>query len=237
MPPTLTNPRRSGSGKRLGTLIRYGTGVERNLAGGPLPKRVGRIRDQAIDERVLAVAGRHLAQRGYDALSLAAVAEEADTSRQALYRRWPDKASLAAAVVAAVADGTNAAASPDDPFAALVAELTDFQRGVSRAGRLSLVGTMLQDGTDADVLEGYRARVVAPRRHRLRAILEAAQQAGLVDADADLEVAVTMCTGSWYGRALAGTPPPPRWPQRTAALVWRSLGGHVPASRPERKRL
>jgi AcrR family transcriptional regulator len=210
--------------------------VERNLAGGPpVAKRAGRIRDQAIDARVLAVAGRHLALRGYDALSLAAVAEEADTSRQALYRRWPDKASLAAAVVASVADGTKAAAS-NDPFAALVAELTDFQRGVSRAGRLSLVGTMLQDGTDADVLAGYRTRVVAPRRHRLRAILEAAQQTGLVDADADLEVAVTMCTGSWYGRALAGTPPPPRWPQRTAALVWRSLGGRVPASRPERKR-
>ncbi|HEY2563654.1 MAG TPA: TetR/AcrR family transcriptional regulator [Acidimicrobiales bacterium] len=211
--------------------------MERNPAGSPpAAKRAGRIRDQAIDARVLAVARRHLAQRGYDALSLAAVAEEADTSRQALYRRWPDKASLAAAVVATVADGTEAAASLNDPFAALIAELADFQRGVSRAGRLSLVGTMLQNGTDAEVLERYRARVVAPRRRRLRAILEAAQQAGLVDADGDLEVAITMCTGSWYGRALAGTPPPPRWPQRTAALVWRSLGGHVPASRQERNR-
>lgn len=210
--------------------------MERNLPDSPPgTKRAGRLRDQAIDARVLAVAGRHLARRGYDALSLAAVADEADTSRQSLYRRWPDKASLAAAVVASVADGTNTAGSPRDPFAALVAELTDFQRGVSRAGRLSLVGTMLQDGTDADVLEGYRARIVAPRRQRLRAILEAAQQAGLLDAEADLEVAVSMCTGSWYGRALAGTPPPPRWPQRAAALVWRSLGGQVPPSRPERK--
>ncbi|HEX4220498.1 MAG TPA: TetR/AcrR family transcriptional regulator [Acidimicrobiales bacterium] len=200
----------------------------------PEAKRAGRTRDRAIDARVLAVAGRHLAQRGYDGLSLAAVADEANTSRQALYRRWPDKASLAAAVVATVADGTKAAACPADPFGALVAELTDFQRGVSRAGHLSLVGTMLQDGTDADVRKGYRARVVAPRRRRLRAILEAAQQAGLVEADGDLEVAVTMCTGSWYGRALTGTPPPPRWPERTAALVWRSLGGTLPGSRPER---
>ncbi len=37
-------------------------------------------------------------------MSLAAVAEEADTSRQALYRRWPNKAELAEAVVATMTD-------------------------------------------------------------------------------------------------------------------------------------
>jgi hypothetical protein len=106
-----------------------------------------------------------------------------------------------------------------------VAELADFQRGVSRRGRLSLVGTMLQDTTDPAVKEAYLARVVAPRRRRIRAILETAVQLGLADADADLEIAVTMCTGCWYGRALAGAPVPANWPQRTATLVWRAIGG------------
>ncbi len=46
-----------------------------------------------------------------------------------------------------------------------------------------------------------------------------------IDSDADLEVAITLCTGSWYARALAGLPPPPDWPGRTAALVWRAVGG------------
>ncbi|MGI8753904.1 MAG: TetR/AcrR family transcriptional regulator [Acidimicrobiales bacterium] len=196
----------------------------------PGTKRAGRSRDGAIDERVLAAAGRHLAWRGYEALSLAAVAEEAGTSRQALYRRWPDKAALASAVVATLADAKPADGSSEDLFAALVAELADFQRGVSRQGRMSLVGTMLQAGTDPNVLARYRTNVVAPRRRRLRAILETAQQAGLVDADADLDVAVTMCTGSWYGRALTGMKPPPRWPHRSAALVWRAIGGRLPAA-------
>lgn len=172
-------------------------------------------------------------------MSLAAVAEDAGTSRQALYRRWPDKASLAAAVVATMGDSGEVIAAEDrigDPFVALVAELANFERGVSRPGRLSLVGTMLQDATEADVLARYRARVVAPRRQRLRTILEVAQQLGMVDADADLEVAVTMCTGCWYGRALAGTLAPPRWPERTAALVWRAIGGHLAATRTGRKR-
>lgn len=74
----------------------------------------------------------------------------------------------------------------------------------------------------------YRARVIAPRRRRLRTILERAIRLGLLDTDADLDVAVTMCTGGWYGRALAGAEPPPDWPRRTATLIWRSLGGGDP---------
>lgn len=190
--------------------------------------RRGRSRDASIDDRVLAVAGRHLALHGYEAMSLAAVAEEAATSRQALYRRWPNKAALAEAAVGAMADNGEGLPT-DDPFAALVAELADFERGISRPGRLSLVGTMLQDSTEAEVLARYRARVVSPRRSRLRGILVQAQHLGHADADADLEVALTMCTGCWYGRAVSGESPPPQWPQRTAALVWRAIGGDPPS--------
>jgi AcrR family transcriptional regulator len=44
-------------------------------------------------------------------MSLAAVAQEAGTARQADYRRWPGKASLAEAAVLAAADARPAAAS------------------------------------------------------------------------------------------------------------------------------
>jgi AcrR family transcriptional regulator len=192
----------------------------------------GRARDPGIDSRVVAAAARQLAAYGYDGLTVAAVAEEAGTTRQAVYRRWPGKAELAAAALAAFADlaaGTESA----DPFGDLVAELSDFQQGVSRPGGMSLVGAMLQDGVENSVRARYQAQVIAPRRRRLRLIFERAQGLGLIDADADLEVALTLCTGSWYARALAGAAPPPDWPQRTAALVWRAVGGAVPpASRP-----
>lgn len=214
-------------------LDRYNPGVHRK----PTPQVTarsaaqGRARDSDIDTRILAAAKRQLAVLGYEGMSIAAVAAEAGTTRQALYRRWPGKAALAEAAVASVEEAP-AEAPPEapaiaDPFAALVAELTDFQRKVSRPGRLSLVGTMLQESTDLQVRERYQARVIHPRRQRLTAILEAAQHLGLVDEDADLAVAVTMCTGSWYGRALAGEPVPADWPMRTAALVWRAVGGQT----------
>jgi AcrR family transcriptional regulator len=181
---------------------------------------------------VLEAAARHLAASGYGAMSIAAVAEEAGTTRQALYRRWPGKAELSAAALVAFADQATDSDTAD-PFADLVGELADFQRGVSRPGRLSLVGTMLQDSVEADVRARYQAQVVAPRRRRLRLILERAQRLGMIDADADLDVAVTMCTGSWYARALAGSRPPRNWPRRTAVLVWRAVGGSPPQVKTE----
>lgn len=173
------------------------------------------------------MANRHLSAHGYEAMSLAAVAQEAGTTRQALYRRWPDKASLAAAALQVAADAGPAATS-GDPLSDLTAELADFQRGVSRPGRLSLAGTMLQDSTAPELLTRYRADVVAPRRGRILSILQRAQRLSLIDADADLEIAITLCTGSWYARALAGLAPPRNWPARTAALVWRAVGGTLP---------
>jgi AcrR family transcriptional regulator len=182
----------------------------------------------AIDEAVLTAVRRQLSEGGYASLSFAAVAEEAGTTRPAVYRRWATKAALAESAMASYPTGdppVPAVENPSDPFADLVAELEDFRHGVSRPGRLSLVGTMLQTTTAADAAARYRARVIAPRRARLRAILERAAEQGAIDGDADLEVAVTMLTGSWYARCLAGEREPDDWPRRVAGLAWRALGG------------
>ena len=188
----------------------------------------GRTRDPNIDARILDVANRHLSNAGYEAMSLTAVAQEAHTPRQALYRRWPSKASLAAAALAAAEDASPTVSS-ENPLHDLAHELADFQHGISRPGRLSLVGTMLQQSTAPDVHARYQTRVIAPRRQRIRAIFDRSQELGFIDPDADLDIAVTLCTGSWYAGALAGSPPPPDWPIRTAKLVWRAVGGTLPA--------
>jgi AcrR family transcriptional regulator len=185
----------------------------------------GRPRDPSIDGRVLEIAQRQLAEHGYEGFSLASVAHEAGTTRPALYRRWPGKAELATAAIAALSTA-DARAPTDDPYADLVAELAAFRRGVTRPDGLSLVGTMLQRSTDPELLRLYRERLVIPRRTRLRAILERAVTAGLLPGG-DLEIAVASLTGSLYALALAG-PIPPQWPARAAAHAWRSLGGAAP---------
>lgn len=191
------------------------------MASTPHP---GRPRDPEIDARVLTVARDHLATRGYEALSVAAVAADAGTTRQAVYRRWPTKADLATAAIAAMSRAAERTAT-DDPFADLVRELRAYANGVGRPGGVSMVGTMLVDSTDPDLIARYRERIVLPRRAQLRAILERAREAGLLDVDADIEAVLPMLTGAWYASALAGVRPGDDWAERTAALAWRALGG------------
>ena len=176
---------------------------------------------------MLSAARRHLSAYGYDAMSVAAVAEEAGTTRQALYRRWPTKADLATAAIASMAR-VSERPDTDDPFADLVAELTAFQAGVLRPNGVAMVGSMLQESVDEQLRSLYRERIVVPRRTRLRHILRRAVQLGLADPDADIDYAVAACTGTLYALHLAGRPLGKDWPRRTAGLVWRSIGGAVP---------
>lgn len=175
---------------------------------------------------VLAVARRHLACVGYEAMSLAAVAEEAGTTRQALYRRWSDKADLATAAIASMS-GVDERADTDDPHADLVRELQAFRSGVTRRNGISLVGSMLQESLDPKLVERFRERLVVPRRRRIRHILERARELGLVAENADLDYATAAATGVLYSLALAGSPIGTDWPSRTAALVWRACGGEA----------
>ena len=186
------------------------------------PAKAGRKRDEAIDVALLDVAQRHLAHFGYEAMSLAAVAEEAGTTRQALYRRFSSKADLATAAVAAMSSADERSES-DDPLSDLVRELQSFAVGVSRPNGMSLIGTMIQSSADPELVESFRQRLVEPRRDRIRSILRRGVQAKVLRADADVETAVSFCTGSWYAYAVAGARPPRDWPKRCAQLVWRSL--------------
>lgn len=181
----------------------------------------GRPRDADIDRRVLAATRHQLAQRGYDALSVAAVAAAAETTRQAVYRRWPTKADLATAAVADLSRAEERTPT-DDPEADLVRELEAFRAGISRPDGLSMVGTMLQASTDPELVRYFRERIVSPRRTRLRAILERAVADRPTDP-ADLDVAVSTLTGSWYAHALAGDPPPADWATRLARHTLTAL--------------
>lgn len=187
----------------------------------------GRPRDAAIDEAVLEATLRQLARDGMTALSLASVAAEAGTTRPAIYRRWKDKTAL---VVDAVAHLARVAPPPTtgEPFTDLVAELEHFRHCITEAAALPLAGLMMGDGVEPAVREQYTREVVRPRRTRIRACLDAAVAQGDLPADADLAVAGSFLTGSWYAFALTGTKPPRDWARRTAVLVWRACGGTLP---------
>lgn len=190
----------------------------------------GRPRDAAIFEAALDATLAIAARDGFSAVSLTAVAAEAGTSRPALYRRWADKNALLVDAVARLAQS----APPEPtgrPFEDLVAELEHFRHCITDAGALRLAGLMLSDEVTPAVRAAYADKIVAPRRARLRACLEKGRTLGLIHDTADLQVAGSFLTGSWYSFALAESSPPDDWAERTAALVWVACGGHPPPTR------
>lgn len=60
---------------------------------------VCRRRGRALEQAILAAGWEQLAERGYGAFTIDAVAERAGTSRSVIYRRWPDREALAEAVL------------------------------------------------------------------------------------------------------------------------------------------
>jgi len=173
---------------------------------------------------VLDATLHRLARDGFGALSIASVASDAGTSRPAIYRRWPDKESLVVDAIARLAE-----AEPPDtgggPFEDLVAELEHFRHCITEAAALPLAGLMLGDDVSQALRAKYHDLVVAPRRSRIQACLQRGIDDGSLDADADIAIAGTFLTGSWYALALAGITPPDDWARRTATLVWRACGG------------
>lgn len=184
----------------------------------------GRPRDASIDDAVLDATLHRLARDGFAGLSLASVAAEAGTSRPAIYRRWPDKESLVVDAIARLAQAEPPAVG-GTPFEDLVAELEHFRHCITEAAALPLAGLMLGDDVNERLRAKYHDLVVVPRRSRIRACLQRAIDDGSLDADADLVIAGTFLTGSWYAFALAGVTPPDDWAHRTAILVWRACGG------------
>ncbi len=188
-----------------------------------LPTTQGRPRDASIDVAVLETTLQHLARDGFTGLSISAVAHDAGTTRPAIYRRWKDKTALAVDAVAHLAQ-VEPPGLTGDPFTDLVAELEHFRHCITDAGALPLAGLMLGDGVSDEVRQRYATEIVAPRRARIGACLRAAVNRGDLPEDADLLIAASFLTGSWYSLALVRAEVPPDWAERTASLVWRACG-------------
>lgn len=87
-----------------------------------------------------------------------------------------------------------------------------------------MAGAMLARDTPEDARDCFREHVLAPRSQRMTDILTHAQGLTKIDADADVAGAVGIAIGAAYVAHLSGSIAAD-WPARTAALVWRAVGG------------
>jgi len=169
--------------------------------------RPGRPRDPSLDVAICRAALDLLADVGYAALTMEAVAAAAGVGKATLYRRWPAKEQLVVDALATLAEPVEvpAGASAREQLVALLE--TQQRRSGSLAGRI-LPRLLSAAVENPELLARYRAQVVEPRRARLRSVLAAAVDEGLVRPDVDLDHAADLLIGPVAYRNLLRTDPP-----------------------------
>ena len=172
------------------------------MPAASLQRARGRPRDPDVDERVLAVARRLLAEKGYDALSFEAIALAAGVGKPAIYRRWPTKAHLASEIATGGGEGLPDIIAGHGLVAqirAIVAQATAFYGRQEMRPALLGVFASYQSGTA--LREDFR-RLESDTRATWQSIVASGQAAGQIRTDIDPDTVFDMIVGSIIFRAL-----------------------------------
>jgi AcrR family transcriptional regulator len=199
---------------------------------------IGRPRDTSIDAAVLEATRNLLIEGAYSSFGMGAIADRAGTTRQAVYRRWPNKALL---VLDAVFTHTVATGIPDlgdmraELRAAAQALADEFGQPAARAA----VGGLLADlAGDAALHDVVRTGLLGPEHDRVGAIVERARSRGEVDPTADADVAVQALGGAIvYRTCFLGLPADREFLDAVVDLVVRGVSAdhRHPPTDAERK--
>jgi AcrR family transcriptional regulator len=165
-------------------------------------RRPGRPRRRTTDDAITRAALDLLAERGFQAATIEAIALRAGVGRNTIYRRWRSKEELIADALRELTTDIDAWAE-DDLYSLLLNWLRDFARTFSDPllGRLlaGVLGELQRNPAFADV---YADRVFRPRREALLGRLTEAQERGELRPDVDLEHVADLLGGALVLRLL-----------------------------------
>lgn len=155
------------------------------------------VRGIEREQAVLAATAELLAERGYQALTMDAVAARAGASKATIYRRWPNKAQLVRATLDA-ADAARNAAMPDtgqlrsDLFAVMDAVAAEVADPLTRV-TAELATLMRHDAQLAEALREHLAKEeLSPFHDALQRAIARGDLAAGVDVELVHDVAEAM---------------------------------------------
>jgi AcrR family transcriptional regulator len=194
-------------------------------------RRTGRPRDPEVDSSILSATLQLLADGGYEALTIEAVAASAGVGKASVYRRYAGKEELVVEAVASLIEPAERVQG-----ASVRDELVALLEAVRRKSDSSLAGKIFPRllGAAADnpeLMARYRVQVLDPRRRRFLGVLARAVEEGLVRPDVDLDHAADLIVGPMAYRNLIRTDPPPG-PDLAARIVDDVLLALAPQENP-----
>jgi AcrR family transcriptional regulator len=198
------------------------------------PATGGRPRDPAIEEAIIEATHRRLASDGYSSMTIGDIVADAGVTRPTLYRRWANKYDL---VIDALQYGLRKQREAYPPLdMEQLAPRDAFTEAVRRLDpryhnrrSMALHGNFMAEAERAPgLLEQLREHGVQPRCEELLLTLVALQRRGAVREDADLDMVVSLCFGSYFadylrtGRDVGGD-----FAEQVVATLWPTLAaGH-----------
>lgn len=159
------------------------------------PRRRGRPRSESAHLALLDAAIREFVARGYEAMSLEAIAAAAGVSKLTLYRRWDSKLALVREIMQLLSDE-----SPIEDQGSLKEDLRVLLREAYQASTTwpaeqimpRLVGEV---ASHPELLEIYQKEILRPRLERLKVLIAHAHERGELREDLPFTILADMFAG------------------------------------------
>jgi AcrR family transcriptional regulator len=184
----------------------------------PTRSKGGRAPDPATDAAILDAAKDLLAEVGFHRMSIQAITDRTGIAKTTIYRRYPDKTTLAAAAINRLADTWDQ--DTGDARADLVATLEHLRLRVDTA----LVGTLLsEEPHHPELLARFRELVTHPRLGHIQQTRRRGIERGEVRADLDVLLAAEAVAGSFFAHYLNRGRPGDGWAEELVATLWPAV--------------
>ncbi len=153
----------------------------------------GRPRSQEADSAIIEATLEMIADDGVNALSIEAVATRAGVGKATIYRRWPSKEALMGDALATLIDDMPQTFDGTNVREQLVSMLEHVRcRSVdSRTGRI-FPRMASYKHSHPELFAIFADRVLAPRRERVRALVQQGIDVGELRDDIDVPLAATL---------------------------------------------
>ena len=177
-----------------------------DLTGTTTTRKAGRRRDESKDDAILLATRELLAERGFDGMTMDAVADRAGAGKATVYRRWPSKVQLTVdAVVCARGVAQTVNDIPDT--GSLRSDLLAVRYGRPRTDDDSelMSGLMSAVKENPEVAAVFHEQFVRSRVNMMRGLLERAQARGELRDDIDLDMVAAVAPAMIaYRKMVAG---------------------------------
>jgi AcrR family transcriptional regulator len=189
------------------------------------PRRRGRPRRASARDAIVEATLGLLAERGFQATTIEAIALRAGVGKNTIYRRWASKEELVADALHELTSDLDVE-DAGDLRARLLARIRDLVRVFSDPlfGRIfpGVLGELQRNPTFARV---YVERVVEPRRQAIVELLLEARDRGELRPDVDVEHVADLLGGPPFLRLLPlGLPPvSERYAEELLDTIWHGI--------------